>query len=599
MRKLTKEGFHRWIVFIGIGIVSWFLITIVVLIDHNNTFSLFETIFLPRHDLYIRLVTLGIFVLTGYIAANDISQRYIKERSLKKSEKRFRKLFKAIPDPAFLVDNNSAIKEVNIAATEGLGYQKEEVLDNYLWKVPFFSEETRQSIKNHIHEDSRELEEIANPIQLKQKNGMTLYGEMNLNPFRENDAVGMVGVVRDITERKKMEEKIEVLHKWAHRLNKSDTIDDILEHTIEAMDTSLGYEHMEVKLKHGDVLELEKTRGLDVPQQYKEISISEEQGITGKAAKAGESNLLNDASSHPAYISLSPDLQAELVVPIKRDNEVLGILNVESEHKYAFNEEDKRLLENLASYVAVALKELQEKKQLVSLQKLDELRNQFLAMAAHEINTPLTPIKVKLEMFQRGYHGELTETQKKELERVMESVERLQRLVNDFRQISKLRSGKINLKQKRYSLNKTINKALMPYRSIFRQENIEILKKMQPSLEAIYDEDRIIQVLRNIIENAIDYTKNKIWIKAGQNENKIWVSIKDNGSGIPKEKQKKIFQPFYRVEENRERTNRQFGGTGLGLNISKRIIEAHNGTITVDSILGEKTTFTVSIPVKN
>ncbi|NIQ05224.1 MAG: ATP-binding protein [Candidatus Korarchaeota archaeon] len=142
-----------------------------------------------------------------------------------------------------------------------------------------------------------------------------------------------------------------------------------------------------------------------------------------------------------------------------------------------------------------------------------------------------------------------------------------------------------------------MKKALKQYKYTSDVEEITIIKKIEQPLTAVYDEDRMIQVFHNLIDNALDYTKDTIWIQGRAHDEHIEISVRDNGPGIPEDEQDKIFQPFYRVEEEaRSRVDRRFGGTGLGLNICRQIVEAHGGEIHVDSTLGEGSTFTVTLP---
>ncbi|NIQ07619.1 MAG: HAMP domain-containing histidine kinase [Candidatus Korarchaeota archaeon] len=177
---------------------------------------------------------------------------------------------------------------------------------------------------------------------------------------------------------------------------------------------------------------------------------------------------------------------------------------------------------------------------------------------------------------------------------------RLNRLVNDFQQISKLRTKQITVDMQEHQLAHTIEKALVKFSNATKEEDLMVIKHIEQPLTAVYDEDRIVQVLRNLVENAIDYTEDTIWIHGTAHEERIQVSVRDDGPGIPEEEQAKIFLPFYRVhDEARSRDTRRFGGTGLGLNICKQIVQAHGGEIHVDSNLGEGSTFTVVLPKRS
>lgn len=392
------------------------------------------------------------------------------------------------------------------------------------------------------------------------------------------------------------ERKLKILHRWARRLNKAEDMDAILEYTLDAMDKVLGFKYGMIYLKRDNYLTFERSIGYEIPKKYKKLSLNEK-GVTVKAVNQGKTILVPNVRNEEAYIQGDPIIQSELAVPIKIEGEAVGVLNVESGEADDFNKLDKRLLETLASHVGVALSELRKKKRLISVKRLHELRNRFLTMAAHEINTPLTPIKTRLQMLRKEYHGALTDKQDEVIAETLQSLDRLIQLVDDFCRVSDVQPLDTELKKRTHRLENTIEKALRdPIMDAIIEKRILLEKHIPESIPAVYDEDKMIQLIQNLVENAIDYTKDRIWIEAGECNGKAWLSVRDNGRGIPEDEQEKIFNPFYRVEEERSREYRRFGGSGLGLTICKRIIEAHDGEIKVDSTPGEGTTFTIVFP---
>lgn len=404
-------------------------------------------------------------------------------------------------------------------------------------------------------------------------------------------------VAKTSTKIEATEQKLAILHEWARKLNQASRVDTILEYTMNAMKKTLGFENAFIALKHDTMLKVEKCEGIQIPAKFREIPIDEE--ILGakvvEALQEGKSVLIKDLSKHPEYFSVAPQIKSKLGVGIKTEQEIIGVLEVGSEEIAAFDKRDQRLLEILSSHVAVAIKEQREKKQRVSLERLDTLRNRFIAMVTHDISSPLTPIKAELEMLQQGYYGDLRREQRKGVQRILEKVDRLTRLVDDFRRTSKLRSERIPLEKDEHRLVDTVEKALEGFQNTIIDEDILLIKDFQQPLTMIYDEDRMVQVLRNLIKNAMEYTEDKIEIRGRENADAILISVEDNGSGIPKKEQEKIFEPFYQVKESKRETHQNFS-SGLGLYICKQIIDAHNGEITIDSVPGEGATFTIHLP---
>lgn len=390
---------------------------------------------------------------------------------------------------------------------------------------------------------------------------------------------------------------LQTLHTWAQELKKANSIDEIYNHTLDAVEKIINCKHTLIHFIDGDFLKLIAYHGFSSTssQKVQELSV---QGstVTAKAASTGTAILVHNSMDHPDYQRLLPSVKSELAVPMKIRGNVIGVISVTSKEPEAFDHQDQLLFETLASHASVAFKGIQERKKRVSLQRLVELRDQFLARAAHEINTPLTPIQTNLKMLKRGYYGKVTEEQQQHIDQVLESVEILERLVDNFRKVSKLRTTSISLEKEEINLHNIITKTLHTYQDSLQADEITVVKDLKDDLTVKADKERLTQVLRNLLENAIDYTQNTIWIATGSKEQSIWFSVRDDGPGIQKKEQEQIFQPFYQVKDNHSQKSRRFNSAGLGLTICKRIIEAHNGKIRVDSNLGEGTTFTVLLP---
>ncbi|NIQ05725.1 MAG: GAF domain-containing protein, partial [Candidatus Korarchaeota archaeon] len=372
--------------------------------------------------------------------------------------------------------------------------------------------------------------------------------------------------------------------------------DHVCKNALSAVKIVPKFEFASVALVKNGVLKIKESTGFSsFPEKLRELPL-DGPGLSVKAVNRRKTILVHDAHKHPDYFSSYPAVKSELAVPIKTKKEVLGVINVQSSKRNAFNQRDKRILEVLSSYVTVAIKKVQEREKFVSLRRLDDLRDQFLAMAAHEINTPLTIIKAKAELLKKKWYDERTREEEREVNKLLESVDRLARIVEDFRRISKLRTGQIKLEKSQCCLSSSVNKVLECYEESIKDKGIKLEKDVKASLSAIYDEDRIVQVIQNLLENAIDYTEDTIWVEGWEENGRLCLSVRDDGPGIPEEEQERIFDPFYRVEKERYREDRLFGGTGLGLTICKRIMDAHGGEIQVSSTLGEGTTFTIWLP---
>lgn len=227
-------------------------------------------------------------------------------------------------------------------------------------------------------------------------------------------------------------------------------------------------------------------------------------------------------------------------------------------------------------------------------EKLELSRREFVANVSHELKTPLTTVKSHAETL-LDVIGE-NKLAQSFANTILNETDRMTRLVKDLLLISSL-EGKIVLNKTTFSLQDMINDVISTMSLVANEKGHRLQFEAMAEIPDFYgDRDKLEQVLYNIISNSIKYTPNggKITIKAGKLYSAFFVEVKDNGIGIPKEDLERIFERFYRVDKAR---SRELGGTGLGLSISKGIIDAHNGTIKVDSKVGKGTNVIISLPV--
>jgi len=233
--------------------------------------------------------------------------------------------------------------------------------------------------------------------------------------------------------------------------------------------------------------------------------------------------------------------------------------------------------------------------------EIDNAKTEFLNITSHELRTPMTPLKAHLQMLNEGYFGKLNKKQKQSLSVVIRNADRLNNIISDFLEISRIEAAKLKFDFKKVDVKQLINDTITFMQGFAKEKNISFITKVGnlPIIEA--DPDRISQVLRNLIDNAVKFSNenSKIEISAELKDDFILFGVRDYGCGISTENQIKIFEPFYQVESL---TKRKYGGTGLGLTICRGIVESQKGKIWVESQLGKgsKFYFTVPLnPVKN
>lgn len=230
--------------------------------------------------------------------------------------------------------------------------------------------------------------------------------------------------------------------------------------------------------------------------------------------------------------------------------------------------------------------------------EIEKSKTRFLSITSHELRSPMTPMKAQLQMLQKDYFGKLSPKQKESVNIVLNNADKLDKLIADFLDVSRIEAGRLKFDFKKTDIEKTIKETIELMKAFDPQKNIKFETNIQklPQIEA--DPDRITQVLRNIINNAIKFSpaNTKIEITAISKKDHILVSIKDQGIGISPANQKRLFEPFFQVKQTLQ--GREYTGVGLGLSISRGIIQSQSGKMWVKSQEGKGSTFYFTIPHK-
>lgn len=237
------------------------------------------------------------------------------------------------------------------------------------------------------------------------------------------------------------------------------------------------------------------------------------------------------------------------------------------------------------------------RKQLDELKTVEKLKGEFTSMISHELKTPLFPIKFHAKMLMDPDFGALTDKQKKSINQIYHGSELLEKLIGDLLDIQRLELGTMKFKYDEIELDKIMNDIYYENSVYMTEKNISFTNTTGKDRIFKSDYDRIKQVFVNLIKNSVDFVPEKIGkieIGAKMNGDKILFYVKDNGIGIPKEKQKELFKKFYQIDTS---VTRKHGGTGLGLAICKGIVEGLGGKIWIDDTAEKGTTVCFSLPI--
>jgi len=282
-----------------------------------------------------------------------------------------------------------------------------------------------------------------------------------------------------------------------------------------------------------------------------------------------------------------------LVVPLLTNESPMGTITALRRDGRAFTPDDQELLTMFASQASIAVTNaiLYER-----TKELDRMKSEFVAVVSHEVRTPLTSIKGSLELLGDERFHLLPPPQKELLSICQANTERLINLINDILDFSKLESSKLSLNFESVEVGRIVPEAVDHIKNLAAMKGITIDIHMEGTAGVIEaDPMRVAQVITNLLGNAIKFSpeNGKIEIWARGSEDEVSVAIKDYGKGISQRDLSRLFQRFAQLDSS---TTRKAGGTGLGLVISKGIVEQHGGKIWVESVMGKGSTFSFSIP---
>ena len=349
--------------------------------------------------------------------------------------------------------------------------------------------------------------------------------------------------------------------------------------------------------------------------------LREGQGLGGRVVASGKPLLVGDyvgeyTDSPFLEIIKQTSMKSFVAVPLKSDDEVIGVLYVMSAMPNKFQNEDVELLSALATQATISIKNAklyqqvrehaeqletrigertQQLRQLnQQLQLASRHKSEFLANMSHELRTPMNAIIGFTKLVMRRSKEQLPQKQYDNLQKSLSSAEHLLTLINQILDLSKIEAGRLEVHPARFRLETMIEECVRTVEPMIKAEYVELSSNVAGDLPELYsDRDKLKQIVLNLLSNAIKFTeRGQIRLEAKSEKQWIAIDVADTGPGIPRDKFDFIFEEFRQIDGG---ATRQRGGTGLGLSISRHLARLLGGDISVDSIVGEGSTFTIRV----
>lgn len=401
------------------------------------------------------------------------------------------------------------------------------------------------------------------------------------------------------TERERaLGQRLQALNDLFRQLNTTLDLDLTLKTVVEAPRTLLGADWTSIALldEGGQTLTAVATAGTDAEPWPGESAALVDRCLAD-ALRTGQPCVLED-STHCLVGRQTAETAASVVcVPLLLDEKPLGMLGVAYRTHRGLSDEEMTFLQALGQEAALAIRNAhlyeRERAQVARLRALEKLQESFVSSVSHELRTPLTCIKTSVDLLQATDSG-LSAEQRELIHTIGHHVSRLEALVSDLLEITKLEAGQITLSKQPTNLCHIAERVIQALHPLQERKGQTVSLHCPASLSLVpVDRRRMEQVLTNILSNAIKFTpkQGRIDIQVSETPDEVRVCVSDNGPGIPPEEQDRVFDKFYVITDDRG-----LSGVGLGLYIARQMVELHGGRIWLESQLGVGSTFCFSVP---
>ncbi len=424
-------------------------------------------------------------------------------------------------------------------------------------------------------------------------------------------AVNGVALVQELESRSaelaKNVERLEALREVGEAVSSSLDVDHVLStiamHAVALSETDGGSIMEYSERDHCFMVRSVHNTGSAVIERLRSIRIDLEETLVGRAARERRPIAVADLDQVP----LDPHLQilhddgwrSLAAVPMLREDQIVGCLVVRRKRTGGFTVETLELLETFASQSALALlnarlfRELEE--QSVELELASTHKSEFLASMSHELRTPLNAVLGFSEVLLERMFGDINERQEEYLRDIHGSGQHLLELLNEILDLSKVEAGRMELEYSSFELRSLLELAASMLRERAALHGIDLRIETEADLGSVYsDELRLKQVLLNLVTNAVKFTGDggSVVVRAEREGPEILISVTDTGIGVPEADRERIFESFQQGGRGSSREE----GTGLGLTLSRRLVELLGGRMWLDSEVGRGSTFGFSLP---
>lgn len=534
----------------------------------------------------------GMVVAITFICRNVTHQEQLM-MALRESIEFSSSLLNNAPNPILVINPDTSIRYVNPALESLTGYAFGRVVGTTP-PFPWWTGDpqvTMKYLKEALDEGTSRLEKLY-----RKKNGDNFWVEVTAVPVHSAGELKYTIISWvDITDRKEMEDKIQTYTRDLENL--------VEKRTQEVMESERKYSHL-IEYANDAIFIADRHGNIkDVNKKSSEFTgYSREELLSKRLIDFIPTSEIEINRKMFSQVEKGNSIENFETTIIREDGTTMTILlnMIMSEYSgeiviqgIARDITQRKMLEKERESYINALEMLNYK-----LAEADKLKTQFLATMSHELRTPLNSIIGFTDIILAGMSGPISQEVKEQLEIVSSSSKHLLNLINDILDLSRIESGKLEILPTAFTLEEVLEEVIRIHSPMAKEKSLTLTCTIQENLPPITnDKTRIKQIIMNLVNNAIKYThEGSVTLRGdlSRNNHLVLVSVTDTGIGIGKEDVKDIFQAFKQLDSS---STRRYEGAGLGLYLSKKLVDILGGDIRVESVQGKGSVFTVSFPV--